>query len=200
MSGGPSAGESGGSTTGEVEPEDFGSIRIELEPADGNINIFKGTTEVTVTVHYDTCLQDFYLKSHTTYTQDGIDGTPVFAAWKDRLCTDFASTPDCEVTAISQTLSPANEVYALEITYKINDADPAKLAYHELRVGPLPVEAFASCGDGLSPFVELRQSGLFGRNAEGIQIWRPVTLPAQPRAYADQDPPLSVELEVTNAP
>lgn len=181
----------------EPEPENFGTIRIEVSPAGGDLNILAGTTEVTATVNYETCLQDFYLSNHTTYTQDGIDGAAVFDDWKTRLCTEFADIPDCEVTEMRQTLLQANDVYSLTVTYKINDGDPSNLAYREFRVGPLPVEAFSACGDGLSPLVELRQGGLLGRNAQGQQIWRIATLPAQNVAYAEQGAPLRIEVVST---
>lgn len=181
----------------EDEPENFGTIRIEISPLGGNVDeILAGTTEITVTVNYENCLQGFYLERNTTYTQDGVDGSAVFAEWKDRLCSsEFSDIPSCEVTEIKQNLLEANSVYSLTITYKITDNDPANLAYRELHVGPIPVEAFAGCGDGESPLVELRQPGLIGKNADGLQIWRISTLPAQNSAEAGQGAPLRVEVQ-----
>jgi hypothetical protein len=184
----------------EEEPENFGTIRIEVAPLGGELSILAGTVEVAATVNYETCLQDFYLLNNTTYTQDGVDGAPVFEDWKNRLCTEFTDVPDCEVTEIKQNLLEANDVYSLTITYRINDNDPANLAYREFRVGPVPVEAFAGCGDGLSPLVELRQTGLIGKDANGNQIWRIATLPAQNSARAGQGAPLRVEVEAVGGP
>lgn len=179
----------------EEEPENFGTIRIEISPLAGNVDILAGTTEITATVNYENCLQEFYLERNTTYTQDGVDGAPVFTDWQARLCTEFEDIPSCEVTEIKQNLIEANQVYSLTITYKITDNDPANLAYRELHVGPLPVEAFAGCGDGESPLVELRQPGLIGKNAAGEQIWRISSLPPQNSAEAGQGAPLRVEVQ-----
>jgi hypothetical protein len=180
----------------EEEPENFGTIRIEISPLGGNLEILSGTTEITVTVNYESCLQDFYLERNTTYTQDGVQGSAVFAEWQERLCSsEFSDIPACEVTEIKQNLLEANAVYSLTITYQINDNDPANLAYRELHVGPIPVEAFAGCGEGESPLVELRQPGLIGKNANGDQIWRISTLPAQNSAEAGQGAPLRVEVQ-----
>ena len=184
----------------EEEPENFGTVRIEIAPLSGNLDILAGTTEITATVNYENCLQEFYLLRKTTYTQDGVDGSAVFTDWQSRLCSDFEDIPACEVTEIRQNLIEANSVYSLTITYKITDNDPSKLAYRELHVGPLPYEAFAACGDGESPLVELRQPGLIGKNAQGEQIWRISTLPAQNSAEAGQGAPLRVEVQATNMP
>jgi hypothetical protein len=179
----------------EPEPENFGTIRIEISPLNGDLSILNGTTEITATVNYENCLQEFYLTRNTTYTQDGVDGASVFTDWQARLCTDFSDIPACEVTEIKQNLIEANDVYSLAVTYKITDNEPANLAYREIHVGPLPVEAFAGCGDGERPLVELRQPGLIGKNAAGAQIWRISTLPAQNSAVADQGAPLRVEVQ-----
>jgi hypothetical protein len=181
----------------EDEPENFATIRIEISPLGGNLDVLAGTTEISATLNYENCLQEFYLLRNTTYTQDGIDGAAVFTDWESRLCSEFKDIPSCEVTEIKQSLIEANSVYSLTVTYKITDNDPAKLAYRELHVGPIPIEAFAACGDGESPLVELRQPGLTGKNAAGEQIWRISTLPAQNSAQAGQGAPLRVEVQST---
>jgi hypothetical protein len=183
----------------EEEPENFGTVRIEVVPLGGNLDILAGTTEVVATVHYESCLQEFYLTRNTTYTQDGPDGAAVFMDWKDRLCTEFDDTPPCEVTLIEQNLSDINQIYSLAVTYKITDNDPAQIAYREFNVGPIPLEEFASC-DGNGALVELRQSGLIGKNAQGDQIWRISTLPGQNSARANQGAALSVEVIATGTP
>jgi hypothetical protein len=175
------------------EPEDFGTIRIEMAPLAGNTDIFNSTVEVVATVHYETCLQDFYLNRKPTYQQTGPDGAPVFEEWATRLCSsEFSDIPDCEVTEIEQALLDVNNVYTLKVTYKINDA--STLAYRELHVGPIPTEEFAACGSESRPRVELQQTGLLGRNSMGQQIWRISTLPASNVAVANQGAPLRVEL------
>lgn len=174
------------------EPENFGTIRIEMAPLAGATEMFNGTTEVVATVHYETCLQEFYMNRNPTFQQDGPDGEAIFEEWKDRLCSDFDDVPDCEVTKIEQTLIPDSEVYTLKVTYKINDF--STLAYREVHVGPLPVKAFAGCEGKNGPTVELQQTGLLGRDAQGKNIWRISTLPGSNVAIANQGAPLRVEL------
>jgi hypothetical protein len=181
----------------EEEPENFGDVRIEVAPVGGDTAIVNGTVEVQVTVDYQTCLQDFYLLNHTTYTQDGIDGAAVFEEWAGRLC-QGDDIPDCEVTEIKQTLVEANGVYSLKVTFKIND--PATIPYREFHVGPLPLEAFASCGDSQSPLVELPQAGLTGRDANGTQLWRISSFQGPNVAEANQGAPLRVEIVATTMP
>jgi hypothetical protein len=176
----------------DPEPEDHGTIRIEMAPLGGNTDMFIGTTEVTATVHYEPCLQEFYLDRKPTYQQDGPDGAPVFEDWAERLCSDFSDIPDCEVTEIEQSLLDVNDVYTLKVTFKINDA--STLAYREVHVGPIPTEAFADCGDGQRAKVELQSSGLIGKDAQGVQLWRISTLPGSNVAIANQGAPLRVEL------
>lgn len=177
----------------EPEPEQFGTVRIEVEPLNGVTDIFNGTTSVSATVHYEACLQDFYLNRMPTHQIDGTEGSAVFAEWTERLCSsEFSDIPDCEVTDITQNLFGDNEVYSLVITYKI--LDPSTIPYREFRVGPLPTEEFAGCPSGVRPRVELRQSGLLGKDAAGSNIWRISTLPASNAAVAEQGAPLRVEV------
>ncbi|HVI02581.1 MAG TPA: hypothetical protein VM869_27940 [Enhygromyxa sp.] len=181
----------------DEEPENFGTIRIEMAPLAGTVEIFNGTVEVVATVHYESCLVDFYMNRQPTYQQTGPDGAAVFEEWTSRLCSsEFSDIPDCEVTKIEQTLIPDNDVYTLKVFYKINDF--STLAYRELNVGPIPVEAFAECGSEASATVELQQSGLLGRNSMGQQIWRISTLPGSNVAKAGQGAPLRVELIANN--
>lgn len=183
----------------EDEAENFGTIRIEMAPLGGSTEIFVGTTEIVATVHYETCLQDFYLNRQPTFQEDGPDGAPIFEEWVGRLCSDFGDIPDCEVTAIEQTLIPDNNVYTLKVTFKVNDFNT--IPYREVHVGPLPVEAFAGCGSNSSPTVELQQAGLLGRDSMGNNIWRISTLPGSNVAIANQGAPLRVELiEYNNNP
>jgi hypothetical protein len=173
------------------EEETFGTIRIEMAPLGGAVSMYNGTAEVVATVHYETCLQEFYLQRNPTFQQDGPDGAAVFEEWRDRLCSDFDKIADCEVTSIEQTLIDVSNVYTLKVTFKIND--PSTLAYRELHVGPIPLESFAGCGDNQRPRVELQQAGLIGRSAQGAQLWRISTLPGQNVAVANQGAPLRVE-------
>jgi hypothetical protein len=99
--------------------------------------------------------------------QDGADGAPVFASWHDLLC-GFADTPACTVTAIQQTLIEANAVFTLTVSYAIED--PSTIVYREFHVGPLPLATLAACGDGQMPTVEVLQTALIGRDANGDQM------------------------------
>ncbi|WP_181197629.1 hypothetical protein [Enhygromyxa salina] len=179
----------------EEEPENFGTVRIELEPVNGAVEIFDGTVEVVATVNYEACLVDFYLSRQSTYKKDGPDGAPVFSDWESRLCSDFTDIPDCEVSSIEQTLLDVNDVYRLAVTYKINDS--STLPYRELHVGPIPVEEFAACSGGEGAIVGLAPNGVVGKNADGDQIWRISTVPPQTEARAGQGAPLRVEIQST---
>jgi hypothetical protein len=180
------------------EPEDFGTVRIEISPLGGAVDMYNGTTEIVATIHYETCLQEFYLQRKPSYQQDGPEGAAVFEEWSERLCSDFDKTVDCEVELMEQVLLELNNVYTLRVTYKIND--PSTIAYRELHIGPIPVEGFAECGDGQRPRVELQQAGLVGRDSQGGQLWRISTLPGQNVAVANQGAPLRVETVSTIDP
>lgn len=179
----------------EEEPENFGTIRIEISPQGGDLSIFAGTAEIVATVHYESCLRDFYLKRQTAYQKDGIEGAAVFEEWAGRLCTDFSQSVACEVTSIEQSLLEDNNIYTLKVTYKVTD--PSQIAYRDLHVGPLPVEDFAGC-DGPRARVDLQTSGLNGRNSQGTPLWRIATLPSPSVAIANQGAPLRVDVVATN--
>ena len=171
------------------EPEDFGTIRIEIAPQNGDTTMFDGTVEVVATVQYETCLRKFYLERNVSYQQTGPEGAAVFEEWADRLCA-YDGIVDCEVEEIEQILLEVNDAYNLSVSFKIND--PSTLAYRELHVGPIPTEEFAACQDGLRPRVELRQAGLIGRDSEGSKLWDIATLPGQNVAVVGQGAPLRV--------
>jgi hypothetical protein len=182
------SGSEAATETGEDTMDGHGSVRIEIVPLGGDTSIFDGTTEVVATVHYESCLQDFYLSTNPEFAKDGPDGAPIFGAWVDKLCADFAGSPVCSVVEIGQTLLPDNAVFSLRVSYAI--ADAASLSDSELHVGPLPTTELAGC----EASVELQQSGLIGRDADGVDIWRISTLPASNRATTDQGAPLRVEV------
>ena len=184
----------------EEEPETMGTVRIEISPLAGDLSMFNGTTEIVATLQYETCLQDFYLATNPDYQIDGPTGAAVFTEWESRLCDtgEFDKIPDCEITGITQTLLDVNSVYNFAVTYKINDA--STVAYREINVGPIPLESFVSCGDNQRPRVELQQSGLSGRDANGNQLWRISSLPGSNVAVAGQGAPLRVEVIASNSP
>ena len=178
----------------EEEPETFGTVRIEIEPLGGDLAMFNDTVEIVATVHYETCLQDFYLSTNPTYQKDGPDGAPVFEEWEAIMCDQdlFSKIPACEVTGTTQNLLEDNNVYSLAVTYKVTD--PSSIAYREVQVGPLPLESFTTCATGDRPTIELRQSGLSGRDINGNQLWRISSLPGSNVAVANQGAPLRVEV------
>jgi hypothetical protein len=178
--------------TGDPVPDGHGSIRIEIVPLGGDVTMFDGTSEIVASANYENCLQDFYLVREPSYALDGVDGAPVFADWVDRLCSDDQGGPDCDVTDINQNLIEVNAVYTLGVTLQIND--PSTIANREIHVGPIPLAELAACEGGEQPTVELRASGLIGKNAMGEQIWRISSLPANNSAVADQVAPLLVEV------
>lgn len=176
----------------DPEPDKFGAVKIELNPATTTENIFGGTTEVVVTMLYQDCLQDFYLLDHVEYQQDGIEGAALFEEWKAELCNpDREKVIDCEVTDIDQTLISDTNVYQLRVTYKINDLSTLQLGY--IHVGPFPTEEFTSDCEA-RPTVELRANGVIGRNAQGSQIWGIKTLPGSSVAVANQGAPLRIDV------
>ncbi len=179
-------------TSCKEEPaENFGTVKIEIEPIP-DPSVLAGTTEVTATVVYQKCLQDFYLLERPEYQQVGVEGDAVFSEFAERLCDPgLDKNIDCEVTDIQQSLVESTKVYTLRVTYKIND--PSSLAYANVHVGPLPLEDFVGACEG-GPVVELNQNGLIGRNADGVQIWSISALPSPNEALPGQGAPLRVQV------
>lgn len=177
----------------EPEPDKFGIIKIELEPENATANQALGqTSEIVVTMLYQECLQDFYLKHHPEYQKDGIEGSELFADWREKLCdSDLEKVIDCEVADIDQSLIEDTSVYQLKVTYTVKDPTTLNLGY--LHVGPFPTEDFASdCS--LRPIAELRANGIIGRDSDGIQLWSVTTLPGSALAVAGQGAPLRVKV------
>jgi hypothetical protein len=173
--------------TGDEQTDGHGTVAIQVFPIAGDASLFEGTTEVVATVHYQSCLQDFYLGS-PEYFKSGPEGAPIFEAWLYKLCADFENTPECLVDEISQAFILESDVYTLMVTYSIGAA--ASLSGSEFRLGPLPTSELAGCEAG----VEVQQAGLIGRDTNGTMIWRISTLPANNTAVTDQDTPLVVEV------
>ena len=113
----------------------------------------------------------------------------VFDSWIDKLCTEFEGTPPCNVENISQNLISANGVYTLVVEVSIED--PTSLAGSEFRVGPLPTTALAGC----PAEVEVRATGLIGRDQAGEQLWTISTLPANNGAVTNQAGAIAVEVD-----
>ena len=130
----------------EDEPEDFGTVRIEMSPLAGKTDMFNGTTEIIATVHYETCLQDFYLNRQPNFQKAGPTARAVFEDWATRLCTDeFSDIPNCEVTKIEQVL--VDDERRLHPGGHLQDQ---RRLDHRLPRGPRRPAAdhdFAGCGD-----------------------------------------------------
>jgi hypothetical protein len=187
----------------DPEPENYGTIRIELAPLGGDANIVAGTATAVVTVNYGQCLQDFYLSRNPAHQQDGVEGSAVFQDWAGRLCSDFDRTPDCEVVSIEQLLLETDDIYTLKITYKIND--PTSINYRELRIGPLPTEDFAGCtgasAEDSRPFVTFQGMGaVLGRDAQESQLWRISSYQSPTRGVVGQGAPIKAEINYINPP
>lgn len=176
----------------EPEPDNFGTVKIELAAVNSADEVFGGTTQVVVTMLYGDCLRDFYLQHHPEYQQDGIEGAALFDEWAEKLCDPgLEKVIDCEVTSIDQTLIENTSVYQLKVTYQINDPSTLQLGY--IHVGPFPTDEFASdCTE--RPTVELRSNGVLGSDAQGVQIWSIKTLPGSSMAVANQGAPLRIDV------
>lgn len=143
--------------------EDFGTVRIELRPAPGEVDPYAGTNFITVSLDYRDCLQQFYTQTDTNYAQDGIDGEPLFEEWKELLCTDASSVP-CNVSELGQNLNDQAGLYRIEVDYEVTSPDEVESRF--LFVGPLPTEELASsCSE--PPLVRLgggSVNGFAGQN------------------------------------
>jgi hypothetical protein len=151
---------------GGTGTENHGSVKIELRrsTASGE-DPFEGTDSMTVTLFYTECLQDFYLREHPAWAQDGTNGGPVWETWGGLLCDREAlgdEILDCEVEDITQNLDQGLTNAA--ITYKVNDPNLDSAVVH---FGPMPTEELAGC----VPEVEVRATSVAGYDAASSQIW-----------------------------
>ncbi len=177
----------------DPEPEKFGTVKIELNPIAGSEGVFNGTAEVVVTMLYGACLQDFYLKHYPEFQQDGVEGAALFDEWIPKLCDpDLEKVIDCEVVDIDQTLIAATDIYQLRVTYMVKDPSSLQLGY--IHVGPFPTEDYVADVCDLQPTVELRSTGVLGRDGGGTQIWGIKTLPGSSLAIANQGAPLRIDV------
>ena len=145
--------------TSGVLRDGHGTIALALSRSEGvDDSPFAGTATVRATLHYGSCLRDFY-DSKANWRPTGDDGQPVFERWADELCQQ--TEMDCTVDEIEQNLQGDRR---LTVTYAVQ----GELENHRLAFGPLPTEALAEC----EPIVELRDSGqVFGVEGSGSQVW-----------------------------
>lgn len=165
------------------EPEDLTHGFVKVKFARGGAEAdspYIGTTEITMTMTYDSCFTNFY-DTNPNWTQEGIDGALVFGTlddgdegWKDRLCSPRdADGVECEVIEIDQELDVADQ---LTVTYSAT----GEVENRTLKFGPLPlvdkIPEF-QC-DGGSPRVQIDPQQIRGRNAAGNVIWEGEALDA----------------------
>lgn len=159
----------------EPEAEEFGFTCVELlQAASEDSDPFVGTAQIEVKLRYESCLINYFTKSHNENAMNGVDGAELFEEWKERLCSESVSDPlvPCEVESIVQELvdSEQNPIYQATVTYNITDA--SKINSRTLLWGPGPVQAYADCQAGDRPFVRLGlPSDIIGYNAAGDRLW-----------------------------
>ena len=178
----------------DPEPDNHGSIRVELSSSAGGSEMFAGTKRIALTVDYGVdCLEPFYEDQQPSWGQDGIDGAPVFEEWKSRLCDsdEFPTVPECEVILIEQYATSAGRL-KLRIDYEITKADNMNLK--DLRVGPLPVDSLAGC----SPVVEITALAIQGYDnkevQQGTRLWTGVSQ-SHSRVSTNEGMPVSVTVK-----
>lgn len=163
----------------EEAPEEFGFACVDLLQAENqDMSPFTGTAEIKVTLAYEPCLIDYYMKNHTEQQLAGTEGPDTFERWREMLCGATVNDPlvACEVESLdsfNQVLVDAgpSSMYQMTITYKVTD--PAAIDGRTLLWGPGPLEGFASCEMGLRPYVKLtKQSDVIGVDKNGAQIWQ----------------------------
>jgi hypothetical protein len=173
-------------TTGGGPEDQFGFVCIELEVGESVAgDPFLGTAKIQATMFYEPCLIDYYVDKHPEMRADGPadQGGAVFAAWKDRLCSEpVADRIDCAVESFEQTLNigGVTPLYNLTVTY--TDLQPDQLNGRRLLWGPGPLPAFAECDDGQQPFVKLTAlPDLVGLDEQGDVLWALQSFGATPR-------------------
>lgn len=138
-------------TIAGCEPSDpplqHGFVKLDAKPLEGSgAEVFAGTTEVLMSMQYDDCLRDFYGRE-TSWSQDGVDGHPVFSGheeggegWFDRLCDDpETGQAECEVIEIKQFLEMTHQ---LQVRVRISEPN---LEQQFLKFGPIPLPDLAGC-------------------------------------------------------
>jgi hypothetical protein len=156
---------------GELCPDDFGFVCIELTPGEGVTDaVFDGTLFVVVKLHYEPCLTTFYNDAHPEQTLDAPEGAEIVGAWGPRLCSEpIPGRVDCEISSISQSAVPPVE--SLVVDYDI--LDPAQLSGGKLLWGPAPLPAAAACDAGLEPRVKLLAlDDIIGFDETGSVAWQ----------------------------
>lgn len=157
-------------------------------------NPYVSTTRVTVSMDYQTCLQDYY-DADPDQRQDGRDGELVFGpadlggeGWQDRLCEDLESSQAaCSINKITQEL----EMGIPHITVEYNLTAP-ELEGRVLLFGPLPTSETADCAD---PEVRVSSSLPSGYNGPGDQIWIAENI-SPTKAYTNQGGDIVIKSKV----
>ncbi len=154
----------------EDEPEDWGTIHLELQRENAQEDPFVGTASIVVQAVYGDCLTDFYTVSNTQYTLEGVEGAAIFEEWSERICdsSEFPQVIDCEIAGLeSFNQNFAQALPELQIEYTVLDSTSLQGA--DIRVGPLPTERLT---DGCTPTVSVNAgNAVFGRDSNGSSLW-----------------------------
>ncbi|MBA3546755.1 MAG: hypothetical protein H0T76_09760 [Nannocystis sp.] len=162
----------------EEEAEEFGFTCLQLSRGEGvDVDPFKGTYEMIVTLNYEPCLINYYTKKHPEMRLDGPDdmGPAVFEEWRTRLCSEnVPMRVECEIAegGFQQTLMDTGlKANKLAITYRT--PDPQGIAGRVVLWGPAPLTEYAECATGESSFAKLSTvSGVVGRDKDGNVLWQ----------------------------
>lgn len=157
----------------EEEPEDWGTIHLELQRENATEDPFVGTASIVVQAVYGECLTEFYTVSNTQYEIGGLEGAAVFEEWAERICDrgEFPQVIDCQVaepligTGFSQNFTQA----PFELQLELQVLDSTSLQGADIRVGPLPTDRIT---DGCTPTVSVNaNNAVFGRDSNGNALW-----------------------------
>lgn len=183
-----------GANTGcsEEQPgieEDHGYILMRLVPAaDTRDDWASGSTTFTVSVQYDSCLQEFY-EAHPRWRENDVDGMPIFDAWEGMLCElPVDDLVGCQVESIFQEFSNTSQ---LLIRFTPTDLDGMNGTV--VPIGPFPTEAMAGC----EPVVRIESGAAVGVEFIGEKIWEAVGFSSE-TAVVGQDEIVEGEVIVFN--
>lgn len=181
----------------EEEPEDWGTIHLELQRENSAVDPFVGTSSILVQAVYGECITEFYTVSNTQYQIDGVEGAAIFEEWAGRICDsgEFPQVIDCEVaepvlgTGFSQNFTQVP--FELQLEYTVLDS--ASLQGADIRVGPLPTERIT---DGCTPTVSVNATNaVFGRDSNGNSLWQVGTTQNASSVATNQGAPARINVQ-----
>ena len=170
-------------------PDTHGFVKIGLLRGTAEtMSPYTGTSKIRVTMTYDSCFAGFY-ESNPNWTQNGVDGAPVFGTvddggegWRDRLCSPLdTSQAECSIDSFDQNLTMAQQ---LTIIYSVGQ----DLENRFLKFGPLPLISEIpefEC-EGGAPRVTIQAQQVTGENNSGATIWSGQSLESEGAATPGQ--------------